>query len=94
MNNHQHFRAKLDQFIDRYPEWFPVNIERGYQLYGLARASVKMPDIKRQRIRLNIADAQGWHHIYTVVPSFVLPYIAGTTDEVEHALFLRRFFGR
>jgi hypothetical protein len=91
MNNHQHFRAKLDQFIERYPELFPVNIEQGYQLYGLARASVKMPDIKRQRIRLNTADVQGQHHIYTIVPSFVLPYMAGTTDEVEHALFLRRF---
>ena len=91
INNHQHFRTKLDQFIARYPELFPVNIDQGYQLYGMARPSVKMPDIKRQRIRLNAADEQRHHPIYTVVPSFVLPYMTGTTDEVENALFLRRF---
>jgi len=91
INDHQHFRTRLDQFIKRYPELFPENIDQGYQLYGKARPSVKMPDIKRQRIRLNAADETGLKRIYTVVPSFVLPYMTGTTDDVEKALFLRRF---
>lgn len=91
VNDSQQFRARLDQFINDYPELFPVSIEQGYQLYGYSRPSVKMPDIKRRRIRLAAPDEQGQQRVYTVVPSFVLPYMAGDTDVVEKALFLRRF---
>lgn len=91
VNDQPYFRRQLDQFIDEYPELFPADIGQGYQLYGFSRPSVKMPDVKRRRIRLNAADEQGVHRIYTLVPSFVLPYMAGETDDVEKALFLRRF---
>jgi hypothetical protein len=91
VNDSQQFRARLDRFINDYPELFPVSIEQGYQLYGFSRPSVKMPDIKRRRIRLTAPGEQGQQRVYTVVPSFVLPYMAGDTDVVEKALFLRRF---
>jgi hypothetical protein len=90
VNDSQYFRIRLDQFIAAYPELFPAHIERGYQLYGFSRPSMKMPDVKRRRIRLAAAHEQQ-SRLYTIVPSFVLPYMAGTTDEVENVLFLRRF---
>lgn len=91
VNDSQQFRMQLDQLIETYPELFPASIGEGYELHGFSRASVKMPDIKRRRIKLKATPAEGTSSIYTIVPSFVLPYMVGTTDEVEKALFLRRF---
>lgn len=90
VNDSQQFRVQLDRLIAAYPELFPADIDQGYQLYGFSRSSVKMPDVKRRRIRLAGTDEQA-SRLYTIVPSFVLPYMAGDTDEVEKALFLRRF---
>jgi hypothetical protein len=90
VDNSQQFREQLDQWIAIYPELFPADIEQGYQLYGFTRPSVKMPDVKRRRIRLAGTDGKQ-SRVYTLVPSFVLPYMAGDTDRVEKALFLRRF---
>jgi hypothetical protein len=91
VNDKQRFRKKLDGFIKMYPELFPPEISQGYQLHGWRRQSVKMPDVKLRRICLNIPDEQGGLQVYTVAPSFVLPYMTGYADEVEKALFLRRF---
>jgi hypothetical protein len=90
VNDRQQFRVQLEQLIVAYPELFPVDIDQGYQLYGFSRPSVKMPHVKRRRIRLAASDERA-SRLYTIVPSFVLPYMAGDTDEVEKALFLRRF---
>ena len=81
----------LDQMIEHYPELFPAEIEHGYHLYGLARPSVKMPDIKLRRICLSRPDEEGKPVVYRVVPSFVMPYMVGDADEVEKALYLRGF---
>jgi hypothetical protein len=91
VNDQQVFRKVLDELIEAFPELFPDTITEGYQLYGFSRPSVKMPEIKRRRIRLTAGDEQGSHRVYTVVPSFVLPYMVGDSDDVEKALFLRRF---
>lgn len=87
----QQFRERLDEFIAKYPELFPRGIEQGYQLYGLERQSVKMPEVRVRRICLNEPDREGRAQIFRVVPSFVMPYRVGYTDEIEKALFLRRF---
>jgi hypothetical protein len=87
----QQFRESLDEFIERYPELFPPEIEQGYELHGLSRESVKLPEVRLRRIRLKVADQQNRAQVYTVAPSFVLPYMVGYTNEVEKALFLRRF---
>ncbi|NBD34488.1 MAG: hypothetical protein GVY30_00650 [Chloroflexi bacterium] len=55
------------------------------------RTSVKMPDVTVRRIKLKAQDAQGRQQAFTIAPSAVLPYMTGETDEVEKALFLRRF---
>ena len=90
VEDNQQFRDKLDEWIAMYPELFPPDIEQGYQLYGFTRPSVKMPEVKRRRIRLAGSDGQE-SRLYTIVPSYALPYMAGDADDVEKALFLRRF---
>jgi hypothetical protein len=69
----------------QYPELFPDAFAEGYHLHDL-RHSSKMPEVPTRRIRLPRTGA-----VYRVVPSFVLPYMAGYAADVEKALFLRRF---
>jgi hypothetical protein len=87
----QDFREMIDDFVEIYPELFPADIAQGYQLYGFRRQSKKMPDVQLRRICLHERDAEGRLQVYTVTPSFVLPYMVGDADDVEKALFLRRF---
>jgi len=79
------FRAYLERMQTQHPELFPADIGGGYTLHD-TRRSKKLPDMAIRRIRLNRTGA-----VYRVVPSFVLPYMTGYTDEVEKALYLRRF---
>jgi hypothetical protein len=77
--------------IDQYPELFPADIQAGYRLHDLLPASVKLPEVQLRRIRLCQEDEKGQAQVFTIAPSEVLPYMTGYTDEVEKALFLRRF---
>ncbi len=86
----QIFRAHLDQMIGQYPELFPTQIAQGYRLHD-KRSSQKMPGVSLRRIKLNALDETGRAIVVTIAPSAVLPYMTGYTDEVEKALFLRRF---
>lgn len=85
------FRDQLDGWIAEYPELFPPDINQGYQCYGWRRQSVKMPDVQLRRICLKNRDLQGRLQVYTVAPSFVLPYMTGYAEDVEKALYLRRY---
>lgn len=87
----QSFREMIDYFLGIYPELFPAEMAKGYQLYGFRRQSVKMPDVQLRRICLKEGDTEGQLQVYTIMPSFVLPYMMGEADDVEKALFLRRF---
>lgn len=91
VNDSTAFRKWLDQMIDQYPELFPVDIRAGYRLHDLLPASIKLPEVQLRRIRLYQDDAAGQAQVFTIAPSEVLPYMTGYTDEVEKALFLRRF---
>jgi hypothetical protein len=86
----QRFRACLDGLFTQHPELFPAGMAAGYQLYGLERQSRKMPELQVRRICLKALDGDGRVQVFRVMPSCVLPYRAGYTDEVEKALFLRR----
>ena len=81
----------IDGFVEKYPELFPVDMSQGYQLYGLRKQSVKMPDVKLRWICLTAQDEQNRLQVYTIAPSFILPYMTGYSDDVEKALFLRRY---
>jgi hypothetical protein len=78
------FRCWLDQSFRDYPELFPKAFAQGYRLKD-ARTSAKT-GLRLRRVRLR-ATGQS----FSVRPSFVLPYMAGWTDEVQSPLFLRAF---
>ncbi len=82
------FRVYLDQLIEQHPELFPAEIKQGYRWYGLYPGSRKMPEVRMRRIRLSAAPASA---VFTIAPSFILPYGMGQVEDVEKALFLRRF---
>lgn len=84
------YRKWVDEMIAQHPELFPQEIVGGYRLHD-ERSSEKMEGVRLRRIRLNIRDGAGKEQVFTIAPSGVLPYFAGLTDDVEKALFLRRF---
>jgi hypothetical protein len=84
------YRIWLDAMIAQHPELFPQAIAGGYTLHD-DRSSSKLTDIRLRRICLRERTAEGKKQVFTIAPSGVLPYQVGYTDDVEKALFLRRF---
>ncbi len=91
ISDSKRFREKLDDMIASHPELFPECITGGYVLHDILPASTKMPEVRFRRIKLKEKDAEGNNIILTIASSDVIPYMRGLTDEVEKALFLRRF---
>jgi hypothetical protein len=91
VDDKQRFRERLDSVREQYPELFPPEMQAGYDLYGFRKQSVKLPDVRLRRICLKEFDRQGRRQVYTIMPSFVMPYMVGYADDIEKALFLRRF---
>ncbi len=85
------YRAYLDRLIEQAPELFPAAIEAGYVWHDVLPESKKLPGVRLRRLALKAKAADGNSLVYTITPSFVLPYRTGFTDEVEKALFLRGF---
>ena len=84
------YREWVDEMIVQHPELFPEAIRDGYTLHD-ERGSDKLAGIRLRRICLKARDGQGKKQVFTIAPSGVMPYLTGYTDEVEKALFLRRF---
>jgi hypothetical protein len=85
------FRAELDKMIEQYPELFPAEISEGYELHDILPESCKLPGVRFRRIKLKAKDAKGEQQVLTIASSGVMPYMVGSTDEVEKALFLRKY---
>ena len=68
-----------------HPELFPVDFDCGYVLNGLTPLSAKQ-GYRHRRIRINRGKVT-----FTIVPAFLMPYMTALTEDVEKALFLRRF---
>jgi len=85
------FREWLDGKIACYPELFPVGIEKGYVLHDILPESSKLPGIRFRRIKLKDSDKEDKPVVLTIASSEVMPYMSGYTNDVEKALFLRRF---
>ncbi len=84
------FRQCLDEVIAQHPELFPTAIQRGYRLHDILPESQKMPGLRLRRIAVSAQDgAPG--EVFTIRPSFVMPYMTGYTDDVEKPLFLRKW---
>ena len=84
------YREYLDVLFQECPELFPSDMEQGYIWHDIL-PSKKMPDVRLRRIKLKQVDGEGKAQVFTIAPSFIMPYMSGYTDEVEKALFLRRF---
>ncbi len=84
------YRDYLDTMFAQCPELFPAEMEPGYTWHDIL-PSKKMPEVRLRRIKLKSLDTDGKGQVFTLVPSFVMPYMSGDTNEVEKALFLRRF---
>jgi hypothetical protein len=78
------FRAWLDRSFRSWPELFPTAFRQGYRLKD-GRTS-RILGVRLRRIRLKATGAS-----FSVRPSFLLPYLVGTTDEAQGPLFLRAF---
>jgi hypothetical protein len=78
------FRRELDRLFLAVPELFPGSFAAGYRLKD-ARTSAKL-GVRLRRVRLKATGES-----FTVRPCFVLPYMAGWTDDAQAALFLRAF---
>jgi len=82
IQNPTKFRNYIDEMIQLYPELFPPEITNGYVLKDNYYSKKQMTSIRRISIT-GIA--------YTIRPSYIMPYMTGITDEVEKAIFLRKF---
>lgn len=85
MNDEKEFRSHVDGWIERHPELFPRAITGGYELHGKTLPSVKL-GIQQRRIRI-LATGD----MYSICPSFVMPYMTGLVSDVELPLFYQRF---
>lgn len=77
----QAVRAWIDARFEECPELFPQPM-KGYRLTGHLPPSAKLPGIRLRQLRLKNGE------VYTLRPSFVLPYMTGFTNEIEYPLRL------
>jgi hypothetical protein len=78
------YRQYLGEMLSQYPELFPQDIDQGFTFHD-CYVSIKQELIMR-RIKLITTGA-----VFTLRPSFVMPYMIARTDEVEKALYLRQW---
>lgn len=78
------FRAALDRAFSDMPESFPEAFAQGYALKDSYTS-------KKTGLRLRRIECGATGESFLVRPSFVLPYMTALTEEVEKALYLRKF---
>ncbi len=79
----QAFRAYLQQTYQSHPELFPAEMSEDFRFHGL----VSSRKLKLSQRRIKLSNGQ----VYQIRPSFVMPYMIALTDDIEKALYLRRF---
>jgi hypothetical protein len=77
------FRQTVDDCFRRMPQLFPANFADGYQLKDERESNKQKVMIRRILTRDGAA--------YSLRPSYLMPYMAGRTEDVEGPLFLRKF---
>lgn len=85
------FRIWLAAQSSEYPALFPAQINEGFTLHDYLPQSTRLPGVRFRRIKLKAKDESGKQQLLTIATSDIMPYMTGNTDEVEKALFLRRF---
>ena len=75
-------RRFLEPLIHTSPELFPDGMPDGFQLTGRLPESEKMPGVRLRQFRLPNG------RVFSLRPSFVMSYMTGTVEELEHPLLL------
>ena len=78
------YREYLMKLIAQHPELFPQAMSGGYTFHDCYRSCKQQVVLRRIKLK-----ASG--EVFTLRPSFLLPYLSARTDEVEKALFLRQW---
>jgi hypothetical protein len=78
------YREHLRTTYEQHPELFPQALEQGYTFHDRYQ-------VRKQRCVLRRIKLKATQEVFTVRPSFLLPYGIGRTEEVEKALFLRQW---
>ena len=78
------YRAYLTTLFARYPELFPQAMGQGYTFHDCYLS--RKQGVVLRRIKLKVSKA-----VFTLRPSFVLPYCIARTDEVEKVLYVRHW---
>jgi hypothetical protein len=78
------YRTYLTEVAQQHAELFPQALAQGYWFHD--RYHVRKQGVTLRRIKLKATGA-----VFTLRPSFLLPYGIGRTEEVEKALFLRQW---
>ena len=85
LTDRSYAEGRLEELYEEFAELFPDAFPWGYTFFGFTEPSIKQQLLCR-RIRLD----QG-RTVFTIAPAFVMPYMTGRTQDVDQALFLRRF---
>jgi hypothetical protein len=84
VNSSENFRAYIDKYFSQHPEVFPLGFEKGYKFHDKI-VSKKVKGLIIRRIRLKDGS------VYQLVPSSIMPYLTGQTDQVSKGLLLRHW---
>jgi hypothetical protein len=79
------YREYLMKLLAQHPELFPRALAAGFSFHDTYH-SRKQPWLWLRRIKLTQTGA-----VFTLRPSFVMPYLVARTDELEKALYLRQW---
>ena len=85
LTDRSYAKARLEELHEECAALFPDAFPWGYAFFGSTEPSINQQLLCR-RIRLE----QG-RTVFTIAPAFVMPSMTGRTQDVDHALFLRRF---
>jgi hypothetical protein len=79
------YRAHLTKMQQQHPEIFPQAMASGFSFHDRYR-SRKQEGLQLRRIKLRQTG-----EVFTLRPSFVMPYLIARTEEMEKALYLRQW---
>ena len=85
LTDRSYAQDRREELYEECAELFPDAFPWGYAFCGYTEPSRK-PQLLCRRIRLDPGRT-----VFTIAPAFVMPYMTGRTQDVDHALFLRRF---
>ena len=80
--DHRQFREYLNGQIAARPELFPEAVNVGYTFHDKYQSRKLKLTLRRIKLKQN-------REVFTIRPSFVLPYCVARTDKIEKALYLR-----